>query len=380
MTNPTSTVLLVAICSNHKTVGGDGNYEPGNAVRQVIAHDPNAARDLYEGRRAVRTLLTGGSVARDGRLVRKFPLAKDLVDGPDFHRSPQRQGGAYLPAIERYNGGFYKGIGPDKRSLFDLPRHHVLILSGLYGLLTPLEPIQSYSCHVSDHPDIAATWTGEDRLTRAVLAYIKHFRITKVFDFTADNAYRSLLSWERIRHATGGNVLHCFSEQYAGAALLPSLGALTRKFLASPESALLGMQAKHREPVPEDLPVVFERFPMPESPDIAVEIRRQETRLTVADKVGRMRRNINAILSAMLGSDTSFGFGNQVTYLEQQGRLDDGAVRLLRDFGALRNAIEYKGRVVSDNEWPGVKRDYEQFKDWAWSSGHARGVHLQDIE
>ena len=119
---------------------------------------------------------------------------------------------------------------------------------------------------------------------------------------------------------------------------------------------------------------------MPESPDIAVEIRRQAVRLTVADKVGRTRRNINAILSAMVGPQAIIGFANQIQYLEQQRRLDPEIARLMRDFGALRNAIEYRGRVVSEDEWRDERRDYVRIERWAHAKGYALGLDLQNIE
>jgi len=39
-------------------------------------------------------------------------------------------------------------------------------LSGLYGLLRPLERIQAYSCHLLDHQSISNVWK-EDRLEEA---------------------------------------------------------------------------------------------------------------------------------------------------------------------------------------------------------------------
>ncbi|HSH82828.1 MAG TPA: hypothetical protein VLA19_30210, partial [Herpetosiphonaceae bacterium] len=142
--------------------------------------------------------------------------------------------------------------------------HHVLIVSGLYGLLTPEEPIQCYSCHVTDHPRIVRHWTDSDRLTQIVVSYIAQYGITTVFDLMADGAYRLLLNWEAIQRAVSGNVRHCFSEEFAGAELLPSLGLVARRFLGLPEEALLRIQPGHVEPVSLfDAGVVFEPSPVP---------------------------------------------------------------------------------------------------------------------
>lgn len=374
-----SNVLLVTICSNHKVEGGDRTYDAANIVRHALSRE--VARQLYEGRRTIRTLLTRDDVARDGRLIRKLPLAMHLVDGPDFHRSECEPEGRYLPAAQRYYGGFYRELGKDRLSILTNTPHHVVIVSGLCGLLTPREPIQSYSCHVSDHPDIARTWTEEDRLTEILLEYIKRFSITKVFDFTGDDKYRRLISWEKVRHATRGDVLYCFSEQYAGAALLPSLGTLMKKFLAEPEARLLTIQPKHHEPVADDPPVLFERFPVPESPDIAVEIQRQMVRLSTADKIGRMRRNISAILRSLARPhDRTFGFVERVNTFESQRRLAPEIARLMREFAAVRNDVEYRGRVIRDVEWRGIRHKYDTIERWANSNGLIGETALEKVD
>ena len=70
-------------------------------------------------------------------------------------------------------------------------KHHLLLLSGLYGLLRPLEPIQLYSCPLKYQ--IAEFWDEDDLLTDVFCEYIRNQRIAKVIDLTAMDAYRKLI-------------------------------------------------------------------------------------------------------------------------------------------------------------------------------------------
>ena len=64
-------------------------------------------------------------------------------------------------------------------------QHHVLILSGLYGLVTPTEPIQLYSCPIEEGLKIQEIWKKHNSLTRILVEYIKINKIKRVFDFTS---------------------------------------------------------------------------------------------------------------------------------------------------------------------------------------------------
>jgi len=247
-----SKVLMLAICSNHKVESSD--IVPYQSTWRVAEFAPGQLADkLYTARRRVRDLITSDKVARDGKLLRDMPFNSNLMNGPDFEGTDAN--GSYLPALQRYDGRFYRELGNTKergsRSL--RIKHHLLIVSGLYGLLTPTEQIQCYSCHVPDHPDIARTWVQKvktDLLTSLIVAYINHFGIVRVFDFMAVDAYRNMVSWEMIRHAVRGNVLHCYSQQFAGPALLPSLGHLANRLLMAPETNLLAIKPHDTGKVP----------------------------------------------------------------------------------------------------------------------------------
>ena len=228
-----SGVLILAICSNHKVETKNiSEYYSSSGVGELLS-DGLAPR-LYDARRSVRNLITSDKVSRNGVLLRDMPFNSRLVDGLDF--LGKEKSGLYLPALQRYDGRFYEEFGStaERSELAKTIKHHLLIVSGLYGLLTPTEPTQCYSCHVPDHPGIAKQWTRKTRtdlLTQLMLGYIEKFGIVRVFGFMAVDAYRNLISWEMVRHATKGNVFHCYSPQYAGPALLPTLGHLAKQYL-----------------------------------------------------------------------------------------------------------------------------------------------------
>ncbi len=272
-----SNVLILTICSDSKTKEGEvGAYDSGASICQCVPEQ--YTHRLFDGRRRIRALITSDAVSRNGKLLRDMPYNRDLGHGPDFQlKGVTQTTGKYLPAAKRYSGRFYRELGDDGPALLMDTPHHVLIVSGLYGLLTPAEPIQCYSCHVADHPDIARRWRDDDRLTGALVSYIEKFAITTVFDFMAEESYRRLISWDMISRATNGNVLHCFSEEFAGAALLPSLGNVAKTFLSELEDRLLRIKTGHTQRIRKySAEVVFEGSLAPKSPNLAIEPERAE--------------------------------------------------------------------------------------------------------
>jgi cytoplasmic iron level regulating protein YaaA (DUF328/UPF0246 family) len=79
------------------------------------------------------------------------------VEGPDF--GGDATSGRFLSACCRYDGRFFREIRwdtEDERDVIKLwenagpANNRTLILSALYGLVLPLEPIQEYTCHFAD--------------------------------------------------------------------------------------------------------------------------------------------------------------------------------------------------------------------------------------
>ena len=383
-----SKVLLLLICSNTKYRKGESpEYRPSkwSMPRCLPA---THSRLLYQGRRQMYNLITGDSASRHGTLLRDLPFNKGLVPAPDLLFIDAVKGGSYLPAAHRYRGRFYRELGPGGASLLTDTPHHVLIMSGLYGLLTPSEPIQLYSCHVPDHPAIARCWTENDRLTRLLVAYIERLAITRVFDLTAVDTYRNLVSWEMVRHATGGGVLHPFSSQYVGDSLLPSLGILAKRLLQASETELMALKHGDPEPLPDFADqLLYYRFPLPVAADAAEqqkEIAKQEQLTTINDMIGRMRRNMIKILACIETEhglqDQFWGFGERVRGLERARHLPRDTARRIQSFERLRNRVEYDGYMVTNAEWKRIGRYYHETKMWASFNRYLRAITLEPID
>ena len=377
-----SKVLILAICSNHKIkTESPCAY---SSERGVSAHllEPLRSR-FFEARRHVRVLITSDRVSRDGKLLREMPFNADLIDGPDL--GGLGQAGLYMPALQRYDGRFYRELGTTVAQRDDLAahmRHHLLILSGLYGLLLPGELIQCYSCHLPDHPDIAKYWikkTKTDLLTELLIAYIERNDITRVFDFMAVDCYRNLISWEMVRNEIHGAVFHCYSEQFTGAALLPSLGYLARDFLAAQnEESLCAIKPRQSVNIPND-EITFLPFPMPEPP-LAREIHEQEAVIGIADQIGRMRRNLLRILAG-LSSSPNAGFGDLVRTLRMRRRSRDLEIsRILNRFAEIRNRVEYRNHVPSVEETDKIWQIYYRVLGWARENVQMHDIVLEPVD
>jgi hypothetical protein len=230
-----SRTLFLTICSNHKITGGSPHYDSSNSMPELL---PDFSQDIYDQRNRVRQLIMRGDTMVKGVPLARLPYNARLTQGGDMGA-----GGAslYLPAMLRYQGRFYTELGADRVRLVRESPHHMLMVSGLYGLVTPEELIQNYTCHILHHPEIVRLWTRQTRLTSLLLAYMRLFGIKQVFDLSGQRAYRDLFDWPRIRKSA--RVLHVFGEANAGPDLLSALGQATLQWLTESESTLQSLKA-----------------------------------------------------------------------------------------------------------------------------------------
>ena len=166
---------------------------------------------------------------------------RDLTQGVDFGG---RRAAVWLPAVHRYDGRFFQALGADGRKKLTQPGRHVLFLSGLYGLLRPTEPIQLYSCPLS--VQVVELWNSDSLLTDLLCEYMERYKIVKIFDLTAVDAYRRLIDWRRVVD-TGAEVLHCFDAMAAGDFALISFGqVLASNLIDLSDGELIDMQPETR--------------------------------------------------------------------------------------------------------------------------------------
>lgn len=371
-------VLFLITCSNRKTRQGESlGYDPAGGVREFLS--ASASQLLLRGRNSVCKLIRSREVSRDGRLLADLPFNGSLVVGPDLCIGSRENEGAYLPSAHRYRGRFYDKLDPEGPKLLTQTQHHVLIVSGLYGILTPDELIQCYSCHVPDHSRITKSWIANDRLSSVLTEYIQRVGILKIFDLMAIDAYRNLISWEMLRHATQGNVLHCFSKEFAGDALLPSLGLLAKRFLTESEEALRVIEPGDSAEVPDD-EVFFEPCPIPLAPDLAREVDRQRERLTIADRIGRMRRNYIRIMDYVEGVPAGHRrFAHRVNQLRRSPHFNSKIADPMLYFSRVRNGLEYEGLVPTENMWKSIRAEYDEIENWA-RHAYARSIALEKVD
>ena len=228
--NPKDSILIIGICSRTKDSSpGEPGYPPDCGIARFLSEGKSEFLRLKrsELKHNLTEILWGKT-----KFVSELAMNRNLVDGPDFAGNEE---GRYLPALQRYQGKFYfQGLGGPAEAMKAVygSGHHFLILSGLYGLVTPDEPLQLYTCPVEiESVEVQTFWRRIDALTRILIEYIQKEGIRRFFDLTARSIYRNLINWEMVREQTRVEVLHCFSEEAAGDAALGDYGCFAREYL-----------------------------------------------------------------------------------------------------------------------------------------------------
>ena len=251
--SPDSSVLFVTICSLHKKKGGIQEYNAEQSMMSRVS--PETAQNLITSRDEVRSLIWNGSVEWQGIETAELEYNSNLGPGKDFGGTADWVD--YLPAIDRYTGRFYRTLGQEGIQKLLSSHHHVLFISGLYGVVTPVEPIQLYSCPVVGTTDVKKVWSRSGAITDTLVDYIQKNNISRVYDFTATADYRDLVDWNRINEETEADVLYCFTKMSAHDYALIEFGDLFRDhFLEGTEDHLLKI-----EPGMEFEGVVFRDVP-----------------------------------------------------------------------------------------------------------------------
>lgn len=249
--NPTSSVLFLSICSLTKS--RENRLEPYNKKWSITSRIKNEGvkKRLFQARSNSYRLHKEDDLKNYDQLIGQHPFNQDLKRGPEFlgnAKSPM------LCAVERYVGRFFAGVKDDHtpytikdqclRSI-----HHTLIISGLYGLLTPNEQIQLYESPLEDIQKIQEFWKKEDILTDILIEYITSQKISCLIDLTSQNAYQNLIRWPKVCSVDGLQVLHCYSSTGPGSDQLRDFGILMYDYLlkAKPEEikALEGGETNH---------------------------------------------------------------------------------------------------------------------------------------
>ncbi|MDD5419808.1 MAG: peroxide stress protein YaaA, partial [Methanomicrobiaceae archaeon] len=239
---PDGPILILTLDSFHKIrEGEERGYDPSSSMPD--AGIPAACREFLMAARAevYRRLMNGEVVWEDSQ--REMGINRHLKAGRDLGGSDPSA--RYLPALHRYDGHFFDGLGEQGKAEFRQSRHHLLILSALYGFVRPFEPVQYYTCQFGEKNVSYGIWAEKNGISKVLAEYIRAHCIRRVFDFTACDvpAYHEIIDWEYVFRETGADVLHCYHRLTGTDKALKFFGIFVRRRMlpASPEE-LLAMQ------------------------------------------------------------------------------------------------------------------------------------------
>jgi len=331
---PSSNILIVTLGSLHQAEGGGHEYNEQDSILSRLPTDSKF--QLIETRaKAFKWLKEDKTAKWQGIPIADHEYNKGLVCGREFGGNDEDA--LYYPALRRFEGKFFLTLGIEGKRAAYLSHHHILLLCGLYGLSTLMEPVQRYNCPVETNLKNFDIWTEDNTLTDIFLDYIKQHGIVRVFDLAATEPRRRLISWPAIHNQLKGNVLHCFSTIGAGDDALIPFGQLMARFLlgASTEKLLA------IEPETEEDGIVFRDIDRPSS-DMPHEA--QLRGWNQADEIERRRRGIIRFLDRVERSRGSRHeiTGDRVSRLMGKGKIDRREADAMRVIMSWRNEIVFR--------------------------------------
>ena len=267
--------IIIISCSNGKARGGNAAYNPDDSITAFLP--PEIQQTVWERRRTIADWIIAGQVEdrlrgdgnrRDSRYNIDLKMGPDLGAGlseicpPDAHSDMRQESQSkatikYLPAYERYDGRFFVNAGLETFEKAIVDECHVLIVSGLYGLLLPEELIQAYNCHLddevldsgmsADYTDdgtvenadarISGIWRRHNLPNRILQAFIEDHNkqndhtIKHVIDLLSETSYQRLFNWDELYGWFKRNGISWFHRMVQGVrepAFLPDLARYFR--------------------------------------------------------------------------------------------------------------------------------------------------------
>jgi pimeloyl-ACP methyl ester carboxylesterase len=239
---PKRDVLFIS-CAAHKRSDGERTHPRTGGMEHDVA-DPDVGKLLIQTRAKILTLIQQGRIEgiefKEGNRAAR-PQNQTLIMGPDL-------GGAlnsskYLPAYWRYMGRSYQATESQWKTFLERPeseRPDVIIMSGLYGLVTVDEYIQNYDCHITDTDTstgqiVRDYWKGA--LTDALISHLERlegrgWEIGRVFDLLSERSYQDAIEWQRVYPRW--SVMHRIFEEKAGRDALANMGIWVRDMIVNP--------------------------------------------------------------------------------------------------------------------------------------------------
>ena len=181
-------------------------------------------RDWHTGVTVPNKILKARNSLYEVLRQRELRSLREAVRGLDFVKDSS-MGGAYLPAHVRYaRGQFMTSLERELQETLNLwfGANRLFFLSGLYGIVSALEPIQNYDVELAGR---AAVHWNENRnaLTDYLLGLLETGSV--LLDCCGDARYSDLVDWKKIEES-GFPVLHATDRQREGAQVRAEAGFL----------------------------------------------------------------------------------------------------------------------------------------------------------
>lgn len=209
------TIILIS-CSNRKyTDKNEEYYSEKDSILSLFSQD--FKKRIQDKRYNIFNLIKEGKIEdrlRGDGNRKRGAYNLELQKGPDLLLNCSANNKTYLPAYKRYcQGRFFANAGQITLEEAVEHDHHTLIVSGLYGLITLREPIQSYGCHLDDIIEseekspikfnrLADLW--EDVIYDSLIEYIechnaknKQQPIERIIDLLSEYSYQRVFYWNK---------------------------------------------------------------------------------------------------------------------------------------------------------------------------------------
>jgi hypothetical protein len=350
-----NSVLFLVTCSNTKEIGGINKYIPNTSIQNFLPI--KLANSIYDCRKNSYNLIKTHQITRFGHRISEDDYNKHLFIGRDISfQDDESTDTLYLPAIQRYSGRIYSALGKDRYKLVNQSQSHLLIISGLYGVLNPDEMIQLYSLNVNDSPEVWKNWTRYDILTSALLEYIKNNNIKHLVNFLSVRSYSQLINWDRLSNEKNIYVYHPFSTQFTGDTFHPNLGKYLRFFLKCEENKIIKMLGEGMIKRRFLVDLYLEPSLVPMNENLLIE----SNEFSMIERILRMEFNIRLIMQyhEIKRSDRTSEMVWEFYNKYGNENLRKG---LLRKFLDKRNEVVHELRILLPEEWKEAADTYFEF-------------------
>lgn len=242
--NANATDILLISCSNTKSDAAGDYYASGDSLVDQLAN-LEVRQHIFATRNNILVSIQSGYVDgvefSEGNRIAK-PMNKQLNFGQDIGGLVNER--LYLPAYARYKGRCYQAtLNEWKEFLEKKNKPHILIMSGLYGLLLVTDPIQNYDIHLTDvvldkDVSVQSLWKDRELMTEALLSHIMWIEnnvgpVGNIVDALSELSYQETINWSMVRHRY--HVFHRVFENNAGRNALGNLGIWIRDVIRNPD-------------------------------------------------------------------------------------------------------------------------------------------------